>query len=53
MTNFLANIATGISVNQFTNIVNGKKWPVHKMITYDTITSATQVEDPISYFKDL
>jgi molybdopterin/thiamine biosynthesis adenylyltransferase len=53
MTNFLANIATGISVNQFTNIVNGKKWPVHKMLTYDTITSAISVEDPVSYFKDL
>lgn len=53
MTNFLANIATGISVNQFTNIINGKKWPVHKMITYDTITSVTQVEDPLSYFQDL
>lgn len=53
MTNYLANIATGISVNQFTNIINGKKWAVHKMLTYDTITSATQSEDPIAYFKDL
>lgn len=52
MSNYLANIAAGISVGQFVNLMGGKSWPHHKMLIYCAISSSLSVGDPNEYFKD-
>lgn len=52
MSNFMANIAAGLSVNQFSNAIAGKGWPVHKMLVYNAITSLITTENPDEYFAD-
>jgi molybdopterin/thiamine biosynthesis adenylyltransferase len=53
MANYIANIASGISVSQFINHFAGKKWPVHRMITYCAINGVISPENPDEYFGNL
>lgn len=50
MSNYIANIAAGASVNQFANLMGGKNWPVNKMLSYCSISSVLTVENPDEYF---
>lgn len=50
MSNYIANIAAGASVNQFANLMGGKKWPVHRMLSYCSINSVLNPENPDEYF---
>jgi molybdopterin/thiamine biosynthesis adenylyltransferase len=53
MSNYIANIAAGTSVNQFANLMGGKNWPCNKMLSYCSISSTMNVEDPDEYFAAL
>lgn len=50
MSNYIANIAAGASVNQFANIMGKKGWPANKMLSYCAISSTLLVEKPNEYF---
>lgn len=50
MSNYIANIAAGASVNQFANLLGGKNWPVNKLITYCSISGTMSTENPDEYF---
>lgn len=53
MSNYMANISAGISVNQFANHYGGKGWTVHKMLSFCAITSTLLPEDPNEYFAEI
>jgi len=53
MSNYLANIAAGISVAQFVNIMGGKKWPVHRMLQYCAISTSLSKVNPDEYFAEM
>ncbi|HRA10027.1 MAG TPA: ThiF family adenylyltransferase [Chitinophagaceae bacterium] len=50
MSNYIANIAAGTSVNQFANLMGGKGWPVHRMLSFCSINSVLSPENPDEYF---
>lgn len=50
MSNYIANIGAGVSVNQFANLMGGKKWPCHKMLEFCSINSVLNPENPDEYF---
>lgn len=52
MSNFIAGIAAGISVNSFTNKIGNKGWCVPSFTNFNAISMELSEENPLEAFKD-
>jgi molybdopterin/thiamine biosynthesis adenylyltransferase len=52
MSNYIAGMAAGISVNTFTNKINRKHWSTPKFTTFNAIDMSFSQENPLDVFQE-
>lgn len=52
MSNFIAGIAAGLSVNTFCNKIGGKRWPTPSFLNFNAIDMGLFEENPVEFFSD-